>query len=68
MGHVPYYSYRQEGKEPILTPRELDIKGFKFIDIKGSGDYFGGLTSTNQLCLWGKGLTQLFGEEDLLFE
>ena len=62
MGHVFILKFRDWKGEIILTPRILWMNELRFVDIKGYLNIFGGLTSKNQLCVWGKDLSSFFGE------
>lgn len=44
----------------IFEPREVKVKGSKFIDLKGSNDRFGLLSIAGELYLWGNNAKILF--------
>jgi len=43
----------------IVSPRILEIKGLKFVNIKGYLNTIGGLTSENKFYVWGKGIENI---------
>ena len=59
MGNVKLCLFRKYDGKNILSPQILDYKGLKFVDIKGFENWFGGLTSTNELYVWGKDIDEI---------
>ena len=55
MGNVSIKILSKNSSEPILSPRKIIIPRLKFLSIKGCNNMIAGLTSTNDLYIWGKG-------------